>query len=203
MSASEEIKKSNNMKYKKLIPSIVINLILPWALYTLLHHIFTSEVIRLAITGTIPAFRTFIQWIWHKKVDYIGIIGVIGFIIALTVSVLSGGNPLPLKLVHPMIFGVIGIAFVASVVINKPLLMILYKVIVPGQKERFKSAIVRKKVTTMTLIFGGILLLSSIAHITLALILPTGIFLAINNLVSLITILTLIGSAKLIIPRIK
>lgn len=54
----------------------------------------------------------------------IGVITIFGLFIAIVVSALSGGSPLPLKLYHPLIASIAGLILLISIVIKRPLLIL-------------------------------------------------------------------------------
>lgn len=190
---------------KKIILSLVVNLVVPWILYTLLHSILNNDTILLVITTSIPIIRTVSLWIWRHQTDWIGVIGAFSFAIALIVSMLYEGNPLPLKLIHPIIFGVIGLAFLIPVIIGKPLLFIIVKALrrIDNEENFNSNNILYKKFTIMTVLFGGISLTGSIIHIAMALTVSTSTFIIMSQVVSFGTILTLIISGKFVVTRFK
>ncbi|MDD7793544.1 VC0807 family protein [Clostridium sp. 'White wine YQ'] len=187
---------------KKLIKNLGINMIVPFILYMVLSKVFTTETIPLTIASAFPIIRTIILFLWKGKIDWIGIFVAFGFIIAVISSTILGGASLPLKLVHPMIFSIIGIAFIISVLIGKPLLVFILKFVNKGKNEHISSKIAHKKFSLMTGVFGGIFLVGSIIHIVLAIILPTSIYLVISHFISWGTIAALIISGKLITKMI-
>ncbi|WP_238881849.1 VC0807 family protein [Clostridium sp. YIM B02551] len=183
---------------KRLIKSLGINMIVPFVLYMVLSKVFTTETIPLTIASAFPTIRTIILFLWKGKIDWIGIFVAIGFIVAVIASTIFGGASLPLKLVHPIIFSIIGIAFIISVLIEKPLIVFILKFINKGRDEHINSKTARKKFSLLTGAFGGIFLAGAIIHIALAIILPTSIYLVISHFISWGTIATLIISGKLI-----
>lgn len=203
MYTTEEKNQHFRQAKKNLISSLIVNLIVPWILYILLHNIFNNDTTLLAISTSIPVIRTIAIGVWSHKIDWIGIIGVLGFAIALVVSTIFGGSSLPLKLIHPVVFGIIGLSFLISVSLGKPLLIIIFKVLMRGNQERFNSLVGRKKLTIMSTLFGGISLLGAVIHIILALTVSTSTFIIMSRVVSWVTIFALLVSAKLIVQRIK
>lgn len=188
---------------KIFVPNLIVNLILPWLLYVVLRPYFTSDTLPLALSTAIPTIMTIVQWVWQHRVNWMGLFSTSILVIALIVTYFSGGNALPLKIIQPAIFGLISLAFLISAGIGKPLLLVIFSTIGRQNKGHFNHPLVRKKMTLMTLLFGGVLLIGSTTHIILALVLPTSTFLAINNMVSVGTIVALIICAKLIVPRIR
>ncbi|TGE33871.1 VC0807 family protein [Desulfosporosinus sp. Sb-LF] len=188
---------------KKLIPNLIINLILPWLLYVVLRPHFTNDTIPLAISAIIPTIKTIVQWVSHRRFDWIGFVSITILAIALIVTYLSGGSALPLKLIQPAIFGLIGLVFLGSVLVGRPLLVIMVGTFRRQNNEHFNNPLMLKKLTIMTALFGGVSLIGALTHIVTALILPTSAFLAVNNLISIAIIAALILFAKVIVPKIK
>lgn len=203
MSIIEERNQHFHQAKKKLVASLVVNLIVPWMLYMLLRRIFANDTTPFAITAAIPAVRTIVLWVWRRRIDLIGVLGVLSFTIAFVASVLFGGSSLPLKLIHPIIFGIIGLTFLISVLLRRPLLITILGVLKHNSQERFSSPTGRKKFTIMTAVFGGVSLVGSAIHIIMALTLPTSIFLVMSHVVSWAIILVLVVSGRLITRRIK
>lgn len=202
MSTSEEMTQRLRKSNKKLIPSLAVNLILPWILYLLLHRIFANDTSALALTAAIPVIRTIVLWVWHRRIDWIGVIGTFAFAAAFIISIFYGGSSLPLKLIHPAIFGFIGIAFLVSVILRKPLLMTIVRIAAHNNQERFNSPTSDKKFTIMTALFGGIAVVGSGVHIVMALTLPTVTYVALSHLVSWATIFTLVVSGRIVARRL-
>ncbi|MBL4931737.1 VC0807 family protein [Clostridium paridis] len=183
---------------KRLIMSLGINMLVPFVLYMLLSKVFTTETIPLAIASAFPTIRTTILFLWKGKIDWIGIVVAFGIIVAVISSIIFGGATLPLKLVHPIIFSIIGIAFIISVLIGKPLIVYIIKFLNKGNAELIKSKHDYKKFNLITGVYGGIFLVGSIIHIALAIILPTSTYLVISHFISWGTIAALIICGKLI-----
>jgi hypothetical protein len=188
---------------RNLIPNLLINILLPWLLYVVLRPHFTNDTVPLAISTVIPAIKTLVQWGWNRRIDWIGVVSI--FILAITfiISFMSGGSSLPIKLIHPALFSIIGLGFLISVLARKPLLLILFRTIGFQNKEHVNNPVMRKKLTVMTALFGGVSFIGSVIHIVMAFLLPTSSYLALSNMVSVGTIAVLIVCAKLIVPRIK
>jgi hypothetical protein len=200
---TEERKQRLRQAQKSLIPNLLINLLVPWVLYMLLRPHFTKDTAPLAISSLIPTIRTIVQWGLHRRVDWIGVISIFVLAIALMATYLSGGSALPIKLIQPAIFAIIGLIFLVSVLVGKPLLLIIYRTLKHQNNEHFNEPLVRKKMTVMTALFGGLSFIGSVIHIVMALILSTGSYLALSNMVSVGTIVALMVCAKIIVPRIK
>lgn len=78
-----------NKVRKKLWINLAVNWFIPLVLVILLRSIYSNDAVALAIAGAIPAVRTLTILIWRRRVDWIGVLGVLGLTIGFTVC---GGN---------------------------------------------------------------------------------------------------------------
>jgi hypothetical protein len=179
---------------RKLGISLVVNWLIPVVMFTVLRYFITNDTTTLALVVAIPAVRTIAVVVLRRRVDWIGVISVMGFAVALVVSVLSGGSSLPLKLYHPLLTGTLGLAFLISAVIKKPLLLTLLKFFKHSELELTNDPVFRKKITIMSVVVGLLLLADAVAHIIMALTLPTGTYLGMSKLVTIAMVGLLINS---------
>jgi hypothetical protein len=186
---------------KTLIPKLIINWLVPLLLYMLLRNTFSNDTTALAVSGVIPAIWTIVLWLWHRQVNWIGVIAIVGLLIAIVFSALLGGGSLPLKLYHPVISGTVGLIFLISVVIRKPLMIVLLKKFKAGDPNRFSNPVINRKVTIVTAVFGSTLLLDALIHIMMALTLSTGIYLFMSRIVTIAMLVILFFTSKWVMRR--
>ena len=108
---------------KKLILSVAINGLVPVILYAVLRPHFANDASALAAAGLVPAAWTVAVWIVRRRGDWIGAMALLGFVLAVAGSILSGGNALLLKVHDSWLIGTIGLVLLVSAVIGKPLLL--------------------------------------------------------------------------------
>lgn len=183
--------------FKKVGVNIFISWLFPCILVIVLSYFSISNTVALAIAGAIPFIRTIIVLILRRKVDWIGVVGALSFVVALIVTLLSGGSSLPLKLYHPVITGTIGLIFIASIAIGKPLLLIILQMLKRGNVEQFKNPEFRKTMTVKTALIGVIFTIDAGIHIIMALTLSTVAYLTMSRIVTIILIIALIATARL------
>jgi hypothetical protein len=176
---------------RKLVLSLAVNGLVPLVLYTLLRRLFPDDAPALAIAGSVPAVRTMSLWAWRRRVDWIGVLAVLGFVVALAISALSTGSDLLLKVHGSLWTGAIGLVFLISVVIGKPLLLPLLQVFMRNDPElssalekRASNPASQKRLTIITAVIGFVLIGDAVTHVILALTLPTEKFLITSRLVS-------------------
>lgn len=173
--------------------SLLINWLVPVILYTVLRSLITNDTVALALVIAIPVARTITMFMFQHRLDWIGVFGILGFAMALVVSALAGGSSLPLKLYHPILTGTLGIIFMVSVIIRKPLLLLILRFLKRENLQQLDEPAFQKRVSMMSLVFGFLLLIDSLAHIVMALTLPTGTFLGMSKLVTIAILMIIVG----------
>ena len=196
MSQSKEIPTRFRQIRGKLILSLVINGLLPLVLYTLLRPLLASDAYALAIAGAIPAVRTMALWIGRRRFDLIGAYAVLGFAIALAVTAFLAGNAFLLKIHGSLVTGTIGLVLLISVVVRKPLLEPLFQGFTRGaegssilERESIDSASrqrIAQRIPIITTMIGLAFFGDALAHVILALTLPTATFLVLSRLATIV-----------------
>jgi hypothetical protein len=202
MSHEKEINKGFGNVRKKIGINLVINWLIPIVLVFILRHFLISDSTALAIAGIIPAVRTITLLFWHRRIDWIGIISVFGFIAAFLISNFLGGSALPLKLYHPVVTGIIGLVFLTSAIIRKPLLLYLLRIFKHMDNVEINNAKSLGKITLITGIIGFVFLFDAAAHIIMALSLSTETYLVMSKVVTIVIIAALL-SVRLLASRSK
>ncbi|MFD1049095.1 hypothetical protein ACFQ1S_27950, partial [Kibdelosporangium lantanae] len=107
---------------------------------------------------------------------------------ALTVTAVSGGDALPLKLYRPAITAVIGLAAVVSVAVDRPLLVPVIRLAV--RRKGWKIFLSHQKMKVLTMIAGVGLLVEAAATVVLAFELSTGAYLVAVRVVRVVVVVT-------------
>lgn len=167
-----------------IVARICVNALAPLGVYTLLVHFGESDFVALAGAAAIPALWTIAMWLWRRRVDWIGMVAVLGFAIELAIAALLGGNSFLLKTRAAVLTGPLGLVLLVSALIGKPLLVPLLQLVRPaalvrsGALERLSSdPAARRRASLATAILGAVLFVHASIAIALALILPTETFL--------------------------
>jgi hypothetical protein len=176
MALNEQAKKRLREAQRKLLLSLTVNGLVPLVLYALLRPSLTNDAITLAIAGAVPTVRTLALWLWRRRVDWIGVLAVLGNAAAVAVSMLSGGNALALKTYHSVLTGSIGLVLLVSAVVRRPLLQHVLQAV-------RQNALERSKVTMITAVAGCMFLVEAAVNMGLALTVSTGAFLITSRLV--------------------
>ncbi len=175
----------------KVIVSLVVNGLLPLIVYTLVRPLLANDASALAIAGAIPAVRTVALWLWRRRVDWIGVHAVVGFAIAGAAAALSGGNSFLLKVHGSLLTGTIGAVCLISVVIRRPVLLPVLQAFAPSDRPassagatETSSTASQRSSAVVTAVIGCACLGDAVAHIILALTVPTGTFLIVSRVVT-------------------
>ncbi|MGZ6388093.1 MAG: VC0807 family protein [Ktedonobacterales bacterium] len=163
----------------RLAPRLIVNFICAPVAYMLLRPQVNSDAIALAIAGAVPIAWTIAFLASRRRFDPIGALAVVGFGVALLVSAFTGGSPLPLKLHWEFLLtGAIGLAFLVSVALRRPLLPVVLRLLGRG------STVSSRSPNAVTTLIGATLLLAAVTHVFLALTLPTATYLLASRVVS-------------------
>ncbi|GAA3530934.1 hypothetical protein GCM10022222_12470 [Amycolatopsis ultiminotia] len=168
---------------RRLMPSLVVNAVVPLALYLLLRSP-VGEVPALAIGAAIPLLMAVGEFALRRRIDPVGVVVVAGFAVLMVVLALSGGNELVVKLRDTLLTGPVGLVFLGSVVIGKPVLALALRLAARrGAEHRspLAGAALHRALTVQTAVIGGMLVVHALVILTLALALPTTTFLAVSQ----------------------
>jgi Mg/Co/Ni transporter MgtE len=185
MQQPTQLQQQRSQMIKKFLPSLVINWFIPLMFYSFISNYVSSDAQALALSACIPALWVIVVMVKQHRVDWIGLVGIIGLGVALAISAISGGGSMPFKLYHPLITGPVGLVFIISGIINKPFLVLVLKAFKVGDAERYTQPGVRKKILRLSSLLGIVLLLDATLHIVLAFTVSTGLFLILSRVITI------------------
>lgn len=193
-------------RFRKMLPGLVVGWFGPILAYTLLSKHIDSDTTRIAVSASIPAIFTLLEFAWHRKLDPFGVIGVIGFGLALAVMVLTGGNSLVVKLHDSVISGPVGLIMLFSAAIRRPLLGVIVRIAVKRRDPRLAEALDRipsrqRTLTIMTALIGGLLAVHALVLLILAVSLPTSTCVSVSRPVGIAVLA--VGALPIVIYRRK
>jgi hypothetical protein len=164
---------------------LAAGLLLPLATYTLIRNVIGSATGALAITEAGAAVWLIGVAVARRRIEPVAVLSTLTVAVALAVYALTGGDPLALKLRRGAVTGTIGIAALASVAIGRPLLIVVTRHVAklnpergPEIEARLSDPRRRRALTILTAIIGATFALDGAIQIALALIVPTGSFVA-------------------------
>ncbi|KAF8974938.1 hypothetical protein BGZ52_009426, partial [Haplosporangium bisporale] len=107
-------KKLQRKQWRMLAISMFFDIVLPVILYyTLKSHI--SVLAALLISSAPPAINCIVKFYIYRKVDPIGVLIIIGFVLSAILSVIDG-NPRLLLLRDSFVTGITGLIFIGSLI---------------------------------------------------------------------------------------
>jgi hypothetical protein len=170
-----------------VLASLVINFVVPFLAYYLIHARVASSALALALAGAIPVAYTLVVLAVRHRLDPLGVVSVVTFGIGVLVSWASGGSALALELQDPALTGLIGIACLVSVVIGRPLHPVILRLLGRGNARYTDIAARARRGTSMmtTLIIGVAFTVHAVAVTILALTQSTSTFVALQHPVGL------------------
>lgn len=164
---------------------LLAGLALPLAAYLLIRAAIGSTTGALAITDAIPATWLLVAGIVRRRLNPIAVVSTVTVAIALAGYALTGGDPLALKLRRGAVTGTLGVTALASVALGRPLLLLLvehFARLNPERRSQIEARLAapdrRRAVTILTAIIGLTLAIDGASQITLALTVPTEMFVA-------------------------
>lgn len=106
-------------------PRLLAGLLLPLAAYLLIRAAIGSATGALAMTDAISASWLLVVGIVRRRLDWIGVVAAASVTVALAAYVVTGGDPLALKLRRGVITGTLGLTALGSVALGRPLLLVV------------------------------------------------------------------------------
>jgi hypothetical protein len=157
----------------RLFLELAINFVLPFLIYNYAEAPL-GEVKALLLSSVPPILWSVVEFFRHRRLDALSVLVVAGIALSL-LAMLGGGGPKFLLLREKLVTGAIGLAFVGSVVIGKPLIFELARATMRRRSEdeaqEFEALQVyagfRRTMKVMTLVWGFGLL----ADVTVAVVL--------------------------------
>lgn len=194
---------------KGLVPSLVVNGLLPYLLYQVLtaHHV--PEIKALIATSVFPIVWAIADWIRTRRLDVIAVISLITIVIGIGIS-LTSQNPTFYLVKESFLNAAVGIVFILSLLLPRPILFHVGKRFVgggvkppPGKGDDLfewlwlERPAFRRGFRVMTVVWGVGLLVETGIQAGVALSLPPGTVLAISPILGYgITILLMIWTFR-------
>jgi intracellular septation protein A len=138
----------------------LVNFILPFAIYSLAEAPL-GEVKALLASSAPPILWSAIEFARYRRIDALSILVVGGIVLSL-LAMLGGGGVRFLQLREKLVTGVIGLVFLGSALIGKPLIYQLARATMrrksEGEAQEFEALQIhagfRRTMTVMTLVWG-------------------------------------------------
>src|SRR4051794_14255299 len=165
---------------------VLVNLALPFAIYNYAQAPF-GDVRALLASSVPPILWSLVEFARHRRLDALSVLVVTGIALSL-LAMLGGGGVRFLQLREKLVTGVIGLAFLGSAMIGRPLIYELARATMRRKSEleaqQFEAlqvhAAFRRTMTVMTLVWGLGLLLDVAVSVVLVFMLSIREYLLVN-----------------------
>ena len=164
----------------------LVNFILPFVIYNYTEAPL-GEVRALLASSAPPILWSLVEFARHRRLDALSVLVVSGIALSL-LAMLGGGGARFLQLREKLVTGVIGLAFLGSALIGKPLIYKLARARMrrksEGEAQQFEALQVhagfRRTMTVMTLVWGLGLLADVAVSVVLVFVLTIREYLLVN-----------------------
>jgi hypothetical protein len=179
------------------LPSIIGGAVVPLGVYYLVRRHVHSDVQALIIAGLFPVAWIIIQFVRQRRIDFIGAIVLLGFAIGVLASTLLGGNAYVLKARDSAFTAIFGLVCLASLLSRRrPAIFYVGRFLSAGNEPEKVAAYDQlldlpsgeHTFRVLTLVWGIGLLIEASTRLVLAAFLPTGVFLGVSPVISVICI---------------
>jgi hypothetical protein len=176
---------------RAMAPSTVFGALVPLGVYYAVRPHVGGDAAALAIAGAFPAAWVLFEWVRKRNLDAIGSITLFGFLAGIVVSYVLGGNAFVLKVRDSAFTALFGLTCLLSLTWRRPLMFHLGKALSAGDDGPRRAAYdqlydlptAARSFAVITIAWGVGLVLEAALRVVLALVLPTGEFVAISPVI--------------------
>ncbi|GAA0325577.1 hypothetical protein GCM10009087_39890 [Sphingomonas oligophenolica] len=170
----------------QVLGEALVNFILPFVIYTYAEAPL-GEVRALLVSSAPPILWSLVEFARHRRIDALSVLVVSGIALSL-LAMLGGGGARFLQLREKLVTGVIGLAFLVSALIGKPMIYELARASMrrksEGEAQQFEmlqvNAGFRRTMTVMTVVWGLGLLVDVAISVVLVFALSIRDYLIVN-----------------------
>ncbi len=178
--------------------SLAISGLAPLIMYFAIRSHVANDTEALALSWFVPVAWTLFSSLWLRRLNLFGLIGIAIYGITLGIAIFFNTGPLPLKLHHAVVGGIIGLLFLGSLARGEPLVLVLARFRMKNSKyaEQFEKAIANprfvKNFSTITLVIGIVTLGDAVLQTALALTLSTSAFLVATTAIHIAAVVVIV-----------
>jgi hypothetical protein len=192
-----------------ILVEALVNLILPLVIYNYAEAPL-GDVRALLASSVPPILWSLVEFARHRRLDAMSVLVVSGIALSL-LAMIGGGGARFLQLREKLVTGIIGLVFLGSALIGKPLIYELARASKrrksEGEAQQFEALQVhagfRRTMTVMTLVWGVGLLADVVASVVLVFVLSIREYLLVNPMLGYGTIGALSLWSFLYVQRAK
>ena len=175
---------------RALAPAVLAGAIAPLVAYQLVRPHVDRDATALIIAGVLPAGWVALGWARHRRLDPIGSMVLMGFVIGVVGSVALGGNALVLKMRESSLTVSLGLGCLASLRARRPAMFYVGRALSAGNDperrrafdELWESPAAPRTFAVITATWGVGILLEASLRLLLALAVSTQLFLVLSPL---------------------
>jgi hypothetical protein len=168
----------------------VLNGAVPVVVYFILRpHV--SDLTALASGAAIPVLYTVGAFAWRQHVDAVGVIAIACFGVGLLAAIVTRDNEMAFKLREEIWTGPLGLAFLISAPLRRPLLLLVMQFLGRTNAdiaERIRRPAAPRILAVSTVVVGATLIVHAVVLVLLALNTSTATFLAVHEPIGLATL---------------
>jgi hypothetical protein len=192
-----------------ILVEALVNLVLPLVIYNYAEGPL-GDVRALLASSVPPILWSLVEFARHRRLDAMSVLVVSGIALSL-LAMIGGGGARFLQLREKLVTGIIGLVFLGSALIGKPLIYELARASKrrksEGEAQQFEALQVhagfRRTMTVMTLVWGLGLLADVVASVVLVFVLSIREYLLVNPILGYGTIGALSLWSFLYVQRAK
>lgn len=174
----------------KIAVEATVNFILPYIIFAFAQPHY-GDVEALILSSVPPILWSIVEFAWHRRIDALSMLVLLGIVLSLA-AVASGGSARFLQLREKLVTVIIGLVFLGSALIGKPLIYQLARAQMvrnsSDELEEFEALrsnkYFRRTMMVLTVVWGLGLLVDAATSIALVYTLSIKTYLAVNPFVS-------------------
>ena len=174
----------------KIAVEATVNFILPYIIFAFAQPHY-GDVEALILSSVPPILWSIVEFAWHRRIDALSMLVLLGIVLSLA-AVAGGGSARFLQLREKLVTVIIGLVFLGSALIGKPLIYQLARAQMvrnsSDELEEFEALrsnkYFRRTMTVLTVVWGLGLLVDAATSIALVYTLSIKTYLAVNPFVS-------------------
>jgi hypothetical protein len=183
----------------ELLPSLIFGAALPIGIYFAVRSHVHTDAEALIVAGSFSVLWILIQFVRQRRVDFVGVIVLVGFVVGVGSSTLLGGNSYVLKVRDAFFTALFGIACIVTIYTAKrPAIFYVGRYLSAGSDPTKVAAYNdmhdlptgRRTFRVLSVLWGIGLVIEAVSRMVLAEELHTGTYLAVSPVVTA----TVIGS---------
>jgi hypothetical protein len=176
--------------------NLVIDAVLPWIAVQILQQAWHVPIVpAFAIASLFPAASIALSWLRHRRPDFIGIAVLVTIMGGITIALLTDDVRFAVLKAAPA-FGLFGIACIASLGRERPLMFFVSRQLSAGDDDaeaaawtaRLKNAGFRRAMWLLTIVWGLACLLEAVFGVVAAFLLPPAVALVVEPVLGIGTV---------------